>query len=648
MSPFWKYKFYGTLFATLVAVYLLVPTFLGVKDRLEEFSKTGKKPPWYFQLLPQSELNLGLDLRGGLYLELEVSLDEAMDHQVTFLAQDIKRYVLKGDLKDGEAARISSEVIRVELPDDQKTALLNALNNVFGAEDLSVLSSPRELFFAVRSDYDSARSAALKALGALPDFKGEILQLKDGRHVGVSFLDDAEERRILEVLNTEALRSDLEPVPAPQGVLHLGLSDLYLDKLRKDIIEQASNAVRNRIDRFGVAEASVSRQGAERLVIELPGIKNPDEIINIVRRTGKLEFRLVDDSLSQSEIEKKIAQAGSKLSLDKPYEESSLKKLNRELQAELPEGTEVLFSLDRDTATKAVRKAVPYLLTKQADVTGDMLDNAKVESQQNQPYVSMSFNKTGAKKFGDLTSANVGKQLAIVLDDVVMSAPVIKSAITGGQAQIELGYGRFDVLHREASDLVLILREGALPASLSVATKNIIGPSLGSDSIHAGIKSILISAVGVVLFMILYYRTGGFVANLGLILNVVFLFAILCLFQASLTLPGMAGIVLTMGMAVDANVIIFERMREEIYLGKGLREVVNSAYSNANRAIIDGNITTFIAGLVLFEFGTGPIKGFATTLMIGIITTLFTAVVVTRIVYDGLIGSNRLKSVGFS
>lgn len=648
MSPFWKYKFYGILFSILLAVYLLLPTFLGVRDHLSALKQKGLTPPWYYSLLPQNELNLGLDLRGGLYMELAVSLDEAMDHQVTFLAQDIKRYILKDKLEKGEAIKVSRSAIRVEVDPGQIADFENALGDVFDEQVLLLGESPREIYFAVKSDYESARKSAVMALDHLPDFKGEVLPLKDLKHVGIAFEGSAQKEQILTALGTPELVAQLTPVEIPAGVLHLVLSDVYQDKMRKDIIEQAANAVRNRIDRFGVSEASVSRQGGDRLVIELPGVKNPDEIINIVRRTGKLEFRLVDKALSQSDLEQKIAKVSKELGLSKVYESDALVALNKKLKSELPEGTEILFSLDRDTATKMVRQATPYLLTKQADVTGDMLDNAKVESQNNQPYVSMSFDKTGAKKFGDLTSANVGKQLAIVLDNVVMSAPVIKSAITGGQAQIELGFGRFDVLHKEASDLVLILREGALPASLAVASKNVIGPSLGQDSIDAGVRSILIAAAGVVLFMIFYYRLGGVIANVGLFLNVVFLFAILCAFQASLTLPGMAGIVLTMGMAVDANVIIFERMREEIFLGKGVRDVIETAYSNANRAIIDGNITTFIAGLVLFEFGTGPIKGFATTLMIGIVTTLFTAVVITRIIYDGLVGSGRIKSVGVS
>lgn len=647
MSPFWKYKFYGTLFAVFVAAYLLLPTFLGVREKLEQFKQQGQTSPWYFVLLPKNEINLGLDLRGGLYMELSVSMDEALDHQVVFLAQDIKRYALKDDLDKGQAVKISQRAIRVELPQDKHATFTANVNDVFGNEVFAVSAKSQELFFEVKSAYEQARKAMLTALKSVEGFSGDALPTADSKYLGVAYADEAERQRIVAVLDVEVLHADFVPAQV-QDVVYANLSDLYYDKLQKDIIEQAANAVRNRIDRFGVAEASVSRQSGDRLVVELPGIKNPDEIINIVKRTGKLEFRLVDERLSLVELERKITKVKEDLKINKPYEDITLQKLNESLKADLPEGTEILFSLERNTTTKEVTRATPYLVTRQADVTGDMLENAKVESQNNLPYVSMSFNKTGAKKFGDLTSAHVGKQLAIVLDNVVMSAPVIRTAITGGQAQIELGYGRFDALHKEATELVLILREGALPASLAVATKNIIGPSLGEESIAAGINSILISAAGVVLFMILYYRASGLIANVALFLNVVFIFAILCLFQASLTLPGMAGIVLTVGMAVDANVIIFERMREEIFLGKGMREVIDSAYSHAKSAIIDGNITTFIAGLVLFEFGTGPIKGFATTLMIGIITTLFTAITVSRMIYDGLVDSQKMKSVGFS
>lgn len=647
MSPFWKYKFYGTLFVVLLAIYFLLPSFFGMKEKLEELKQQGQTPPWYFALLPKNEINLGLDLRGGLYLELSVSMDEALDHQVAFLAQDIKRYTLKNDLEKGHTVKVSRRAIRVELPKDKHQDFTASVDDVFGTEVLTVSDQAQEVFFEIKSSHEQARRAMLTALKSVKDFSGDVLPTADNKYLGLAFANETERQNILAVLDTEALHADFVPAQI-QDIIYANLSDLYYDKIQKDIIEQAANAVRNRIDRFGVAEASVSRQGGERLVVELPGVKNPDEIINIVRRTGKLEFRLVDEQLSLLELERKIAKVKEELKIDKAYEDAALQKLNDALKADLPEGTEILFSLERNTATKEVTKATPYLVTRQADVTGDMLENAKVESQNNLPYVSMSFNKTGAKKFGDLTSANVGKQLAIVLDNVVMSAPVIRTAITGGQAQIELGYGRFDALHKEASELVLILREGALPASLTVATKNVIGPSLGHDSIEAGINSILIAAAGVVLFMALYYRTAGMVANLALFLNVTFIFAILCLFQASLTLPGMAGIVLTMGMAVDANVIIFERMREEVFLGRSLREVIDSAYAHASSAIIDGNITTFIAGLVLFEFGTGPIKGFATTLMIGIITTLFTAVTVTRMIYDGLAGSQKIRSVGFA
>jgi protein-export membrane protein SecD len=329
------------------------------------------------------------------------------------------------------------------------------------------------------------------------------------------------------------------------------------------------------------------------------------------------------------------------------YEKGWVEKLNAALAADLPPNTEILFQLQRSAVTKKVIKATPLLLEKTAKVTGDMLSNASVQVENNKPYVSMTFNEIGTKAFGDVTSVNVGNNLAIILDGVVESDPVIQVPITDGRAQITLHRGGYQELHDEASALVLILKEGALPASLSVASKNIIGPSLGRDSIHAGLKSLWIASLVVVGFMLLYYKLGGLIANVALLLNVVYIFAALALFKASLTLPGMAGIVLTMGMAVDANVIIFERMREERLLGRPAATIVASGYQHAMSAIVDGNLTTLIAGVVLFQFGTGPIKGFAVTLMIGILTTMLTAIVYTRTIYEWQLQSLNVKKLSF-
>jgi protein-export membrane protein SecD len=651
MSATWKYKFYGTLFAALLSIYLLLPTYLGLKEKREALKNAGQDEPWYFKLLPADELNLGLDLRGGLYLELDVAMEEALSHQVNSLISDIKHYVLKDDLANTPIENVGNGFIRVELAMDRQDAFKAALVDTMGNQAVGVESAPRELLFAVQADAEAARKKALDAVKAVPGFKGDVSVIQDKKFIAVTYKDEEEQKALETALSDPSLASDFSP-GAPASLLYLKVGGEYLAKMQRDIIEQAANAVRNRIDRYGVAEANVSRQsggrlGGDRLVVELPGEKNPDNIISIIRRTGKLEFRLVDEALSSAELRKMIDGKKAELKIDNVYEGDALAKLNAVLKADLPEQTEIVFSLKRDPMTKKILNSQPYLLNKDAQVTGDMLDNAKVETQNNMPYVSMSFNKSGARAFGTLTEKNIGKQLAIVLDSVVMSAPVIRSAIMGGQAQIELGYGKFDALQKEAQDLVLILREGALPASLSVASKNVIGPSLGRDAIDAGIKSVLVSSLAIVVFMLLYYRTGGLVANVALILNISLLFGILCLFQASISLPGLAGIALTNGMAVDANVIIFERMREERYLGHGLMQVIENGYQHALSAIIDGHVTIFISGLVLFEFGSGPIKGFATTLMIGIVCTLFTSIIVTKTIFEWMVEGRKVKQLAF-
>ena len=433
-----------------------------------------------------------------------------------------------------------------------------------------------------------------------------------------------------------------ERVDSPEAGLKLKLTGAYIEHIHEMTVKQAEEAVRNRIDRYGVAEASINRQGSDRLIVELPGVKDPERVIDIIRKTGLLAFKLVDESVDHAALAELVTKAREENKIPEGYNKEVVDSLNQALIGKIPADSEVLYELERDPVTKQVVQATPYLLKKRADVTGDMLRNAQVGIQNNEPHVSLSFNNIGTKNFGELTKANVGKRLAIVLDNVVSTAPVIQGPIPNGEAQITLGFGSYESLMHEAEDLALLLREGALPASLTVMTKTVIGPSLGADSIQKGLKSVLLSALVIVLFMMVYYKLGGLLANVALLLNVLFVFAILALFQASLTLPGIAGIVLTMGMAVDANVIIFERMREERKLGKTPKAIVESGYGNAMSAIIDSNLTTLISGVVLFQFGTGPIKGFATTLMIGILTTLFTAVVVTRLVYDFFIFKRKI------
>jgi preprotein translocase subunit SecD len=300
---------------------------------------------------------------------------------------------------------------------------------------------------------------------------------------------------------------------------------------------------------------------------------------------------------------------------------------------------EVLYERKVNKQTGEVSR-LPFLLKKQVLLTGDALTNAEVRigSQFNEPYVSIEFDREGARRFERITSENVGKRLAIVLDNTVYSAPVIRERIGGGQAQIT---GSFTV--EEARDLAIVLRAGALPAPVRIEYESIVGPSLGQDSIRQGLTAGLIGSILVVLFMLVYYRLSGVVANVALVLNMLLLLGGLGYFHATLTLPGIAGIVLTLGMAVDANVLIFERIREEARLGKPARAAIDAGFARAWSAILDGNVTTLIAAAMLFQFGTGPIKGFAVTLSLGLLANLFTAVFVCKVIFDSAIAFRPIQ-----
>ena len=323
----------------------------------------------------------------------------------------------------------------------------------------------------------------------------------------------------------------------------------------------------------------------------------------MIGKTAQLEFKLVDDE-------------------------------NREkaLNGDIPAGREILYGSVVDPTTGATQKQA-YLLQKRTSLTGKYITDARVaiDRRYNEPYVSLSFNNKGARIFERLTGENIDKRLAIVLDNNVYSAPVIRDKISGGKASIT---GRFSM--DDAKDLAIVLRAGALPAPVKILEERTVGPSLGKDSIDKGFKSMIIGGVILVCFMIFYYRVSGIIADMALFLNILFIMASLAFFGATLTLPGIAGVILTIGMAVDANVLIFERIREELRLGKSPRTAIEGGYKKALVTILDANVTTFIAGLVLFQFGTGAVQGFAVTLCIGIVASFITAVFVTRIVFDFL------------
>jgi preprotein translocase subunit SecD len=427
--------------------------------------------------------------------------------------------------------------------------------------------------------------------------------------VAVKFPDAGRSEAVSEAMKAF---SSLVPAGGKGGTdLVYKLDTQRVQRIMENALDQALETIRNRVDQFGVSEPTIQRQGSRYIVVELPGIKEADRAIQLIGKTARLEFRLVDDQHSVDEA----------------------------LKGKIPEGDEILYERKVNKQTGEVTR-IPLLLRKQVLLTGDALTNAEVRigSQFNEPYVSIEFDREGARRFERITVENVGKRLAIVLDNTVYSAPVIRERIAGGQAQIT---GSFTV--EEARDLAIVLRAGALPAPVRIEYESIVGPSLGQDSIRQGLTAGLIGSFLVVLFMLVYYRLSGVVANVALVLNILMLLAGLGYFHATLTLPGIAGIVLTLGMAVDANVLIFERIREEARLGKPPRAAVDAGFSRAWSAILDGNVTTLIAAAMLFQFGTGPIKGFAVTLSLGLIANLFTAVFVCKVIFDSVLAFRPIQ-----
>ncbi|MCB2181810.1 MAG: protein translocase subunit SecD [Desulfobulbaceae bacterium] len=418
----------------------------------------------------------------------------------------------------------------------------------------------------------------------------------------------------------------------------LSLKEDQVAFINKNAVNQSLEIIRNRIDQFGVSEPVIVRQGKDEIIVQLPGVKDPKRALSLIGQTAQLEFKIVDSS--GINLPSLIDQA---ISSGEWKDGESHEKLNMALKRFLPNDTQVYFEKEINKQTGQEIKT-PLLLHNQVLMTGEMVKNAQVRvgGNFNEPYVSLELTGRGGKVFGQITEKNVNKRLAIVLDDVVRSAPVIREKILGGSAQIS---GSFT--YEEASDLAIILRVGALPAPVSIIQNLTVGASLGHDSISKGLSSGLLGTFLVILFMIVYYRLSGVIANAALVLNILFLFAGLAAMQATLTLPGIAGIILSIGMAVDSNVLIFERMREEFDIGKSVRSGVESGYDKAFWTIVDSQVTTLITALALFLFGTGPIKGFAVTLSLGVTFNLFTSLFCTRLVYDTLYSKRMLKPISF-
>ncbi len=505
----------------LFAIIFSLPNFMGDKN---------------VGFLPDSKVNLGLDLQGGSYLLLEVDFNSYLKEDLDSVASEI-RAAFRGERVNGKKIGYSGGI------------------NVIGEKIVFNLIDP---------------SIAQEVIKIIKKLSNDFV-----------------------IENTA-------------GKIVVGYNELVLEQKLKNVMDQSIEIVRRRVDETGTREPDIQRQGDYRILLQVPGLTDPENLKELIGKTAKLTFHLLDNSL--------------------PYPDTT--------KGPLPPGTKRLYNNDKSAAFAVKSRVV---------LRGELLTGASTAFDQfGRPAVNLAFNNLGAKKFATITKENLKKPFAIVLDGEVLTAPQIQSVILDGKPQIT---GNFS--SQEASNLAILLRAGALPADLNIVEERTVGPSLGADSITAGKKAIMVGIVLVIIFMALSYGLFGLFSDVALILNMVLILAVISIFEATLTLPGIAGIVLTMGMAVDANVLIFERIREEIRNGKTPFAAVDNGFQQAFKTIIDSNITTLMAALLLYIFGSGPIKGFAVTLSVGILSSMFSAILLTRLMVVTWLKKKRPTKLAF-
>ncbi len=523
-------------------------------------------------------INLGLDLQGGLLLQYRVMVDQAVEDKLDRMASDVEKRLLAKDAKGAKATYTYGEdYIQVTFNNEAEAAKL----------DDSILS-----FF----------SSLTK----------------------------------LEISSTE---------------FHLAMDEQYIDETKEYAVTQAVERIRQRVDGLGVAEPAITRQGKGDVVVQLPGLdkKDVERVKKLIGATAQLQFRMVDDAGNNAFFNRFSGKLPEGFQLRNVGGNRSVTHHSKDMLIKFFKGkvpNDHFIGYQKHKVYKDLQKTEidteksywkTFYVFRKVELTGDYVQNASVQtnSQTNRPYVALEFDLKGADLFGELSSNNVGKRMAIMLDNEVQSAPVFNEAIMGGRCSITMNtmQSYADVI-ADSTDLVTALRHGALPAPIEKQFETLVGPTLGQDSIDASTKAFLIGLMLVILLMMVYYRGAGVISIVALTLNMVFILAGLAAIGATLTLPGIAGIILTVGMAVDANVIIFERIREELDAGMKARDAMLAGFEKALSAVVDANITTGIAGLVLLQFGTGPIKGFAVTLLIGIVATIFTAVFISRMLFE--------------
>ena len=617
MNRGWYWRLGTVLFVVVAAFVVLWPSI----PRLST--------PWVRSHIP-FRLNEGLDIRGGARLSYDVQIGQAIADRRVRAMEDF-RAQLAGDfgIHHGEG----------RLTPDEITRLAERVSVVVGGTN-------REFLARFRNAADAGRVT------------DRLVSNRGLRRLGTSGTS-----------------------------ITLGLDPREVTALEDSAVQQAIQTITNRIDELAIKETSITARG-ETIVVEVPGRDQSyfQQIRDIIRRTARLEFKILDDEspILDAVIQGHAMQgapdgtptptahplpAGITLSQDfttagpgrnvsSPYLLSTgadarqhLAEYIDSIRQFIPEGRQILLGkADRgqNAAANAPESWRTYTVYSVAQVDGSMIDDARVsvDPQENRPYVQLTFNRRGGEVFARVTEENIKKRFAIVLDDRVNSAPVIQARIGGGSARITLG-GDTDYrsVLREANDLVVVLRAGALPAPLSEGKQDYVGPTLGSDTIRHARNAMMVGIALVLLFMAVYYGAAGWIANGAVLVNLGLQLATLALFGATITLPGLAGLALTVGMSVDNNVLINERVREEMRGGKTLRAAVDAGYNHAFTAIFDGHITTLISGVVLLQYGTGPVKGFAVTLLIGVIANLFTGVFATRVVFDWLVRGLRVKSL---
>ena len=494
-------------------------------------------------LWAQRRMVLGLDLQGGSYLLLEVDSNYVKKERLDQVRDDVRRTLREAKIGyTGLAVRNDTVEVHITRDTEQATAL----------SKLRELSQP---------------------LGGLLGANGQ---------------------------------RSLDVTDAGGGVIRLTVTPAAINERIRQTIEQSIQIVERRVNQLGTVEPVIQRQGTDRILVQVPGLQDPTRLKELLGKTAKMEFRMVDTTV--------------------PADQAA--------RGQLPPDDDLLMS--------ASSPKIPYVVKKQVLVSGGELSDAQpgFDQRTGEPIVSFKFNSTGSRKFAQATAENVGQPFAIVLDNEVISAPVIREPIPGGQGQIS---GNFTV--QSANDLAVLLRAGALPAPLTPIEERTVGPGLGQDSIAKGELAAYVGAIMVVVFMLATYRLFGVFANIAVVINVAMIFGLLSLLNATLTLPGIAGIVLTVGIAVDSNVLIYERIREELRGGRNAISAIDAGFKRALSTILDSNITTFIAAAVLFYIGTGPVRGFAVTLGIGIITTVFTAFTLTRLIVAWWVQWKRPKTV---